>query len=404
MNKLQGKNIGLIIGGGIAAYKSLDLIRRLKERGANVHVILTEAAQKFITPLSASALSHNDVYTSLFTPQGNDVTHIKLASQLDLLIVAPATANRLAEMSIGIANDFAGVTILAATCPILCAPAMNPNMYNHPATQKAISVLKGYGYHFIGPNTGEMAEKNSFGKGRLSEPLEIVARAEELLNPVAKQLKGKKVLITAGATIEPIDPVRYITNYSSGKQAFAIAKEIISAGAEVILIYGNTNIAPPDGAKLIKINTAEEMLNEVQNNLPCDFAIFAAAVCDWRIKKLSPHKLKKTNQTNELELKFVKNPDIIATIGNGQQRPKMVIGFAAETEKHIEYGQKKLWAKKADIILVNNVSKNGNIECAFGSDNNQITLLDKNGTTQIWEKTSKQQIAKYLVDYIVKRI
>lgn len=393
---LGQKNIGLIIGGGIAAYKSLDLIRRLKERGAIVHVILTPAAQKFITPLSAAALSHMPVYGAPCEEGAkDDISHIKLSSMLDLLIVAPATANRLASSATGLAQDFAGTILLAATCPILFAPAMNPNMWAHPATQRAVARLAQDGHEFIGPNIGAMAEKNHNGIGRMSEALEIATKAEALLAPQNQALAGKKFIITTGATLEPIDPVRYISNHSSGKQGFAIAQALAQYGAQIVVICGETKIKPPENMQIIKVQTAAEMLQATQAQLPADGAIFVAAVCDWRAAAIAPQKLKKQGE-DSMQLILQKNPDILQTIATAANRPKLIIGFAAETENHIEYAKAKLHNKQADIIIANQV--NG-ANSAFGSDFNQVSVISKDKTMH-WPKLSKQQIGQKLAEYI----
>ncbi|WJW80444.1 bifunctional phosphopantothenoylcysteine decarboxylase/phosphopantothenate--cysteine ligase CoaBC [Bartonella sp. TP] len=393
---LAQKNIGLIIGGGIAAYKSLDLIRRLKERGAIVHVILTPAAQKFITSLSAAALSHMPVYGALFEEGAkDDISHIKLSSMLDLLIVAPATANRLASTATGLAQDFAGTVLLAATCPILLAPAMNPHMWANPAIQRAVTFLRQDGYAFIGPNIGAMAEKNHHGIGRMSEALEIATKAEALLAPQHTALAGKKFIITTGATIEPIDPVRYISNHSSGKQGFAIAQGLAQYGAQIVVICGETKSKPPENLQIVKVQTAAEMLQAVQAQLPADGAIFVAAVCDWRAAEIAPQKLKKLAE-DSMQLTLQKNPDILQTIATAANRPKLVIGFAAETENHIDYAKAKLQKKQADVIIANKV--NGK-DSAFGSEFNQITLISKD-KEEHWPKLSKQQIGQKLAEYI----
>lgn len=402
MDNLTGKNIGLIICGGIACYKSLDLIRRLKEKEAEVFVILTHDAQKFITPLSAGALSHNKVYNNLFEIENNDISHIQLAAKLDLIIIAPATANKLAELAAGLANDFANIIILAANCPILCAPAMNPNMFSKASVQRNIALLGSDGFHFIGPATGALAEKNSHGQGRMSEPLEIVKKAENILMPKNKFLSGKKFIVTAGTTIENIDPVRYISNHSSGKQAFAIATALKNAGANVVVIAGKTEIPPPQNIEIITINSAQEMLQAVLTKLPCDGAIFAAAICDWKMEHIATHKLKKTANQDKLSLNLVKNPDILATIAQHKQRPKLIIGFAAETENHLKNGLAKLQDKNADIIIINNVANNAYGNTSLGSDFNKITIISKKQQTIEYEMAPKTQIAEHIISFIAQ--
>ena len=329
------KRVLLIVGGGIAAYKSLDLIRRLKERGLAVRCVLTKAATEFITPLAAGAIAGGHVFTDLFDPQHEfDVGHIRLAREADLIVVAPATADLMAKMANGLANDLASAVLLATTAKILLAPAMNPAMWTNKATQRNLAQLAGDGVALIGPNAGEMAEMGERGLGRMAEPLEIAARAEDLLGKNLPQpLKGKRLLVTAGPTHEPIDPVRYIANRSSGKQGYAIAAAAAAAGAEVTLVSGPVNLPKPPGVKVIDIETARDMLQAVEQALPADVAIFAAAVADWRVANAGEQKIKKTAGQATPELALAENPDILSTVAHRTtQRPKLVIGFAAETE------------------------------------------------------------------------
>src|SRR5438105_5590810 len=329
----------LIIGGGIAAYKALDLIRRLKERGLLVRCILTAAAQRFITPLSAGALSGEPVFTDLFDPASElDVGHIRLAREADLIVAAPATADLIAKMAGGHANDLATAVLLAADRPILIAPAMNPIMWTHRATSRNIAQLVADGVRLVGPNKGEMAEPGEAGLGRMAEPLEIVAAAgaliEEFLGGIAgRPLARKRIVITSGPTHEPIDPVRYIANRSSGKQGHAIAAAAAAAGADVVLGSGPVNLADPLGVKTVPVETAREMLRQVEAALPVDIFIGVAAVADWRVVETAPAKIKKDpKQTTGLTL--TENPDILAAIGRrSKDRPAMVVGFAAESEK-----------------------------------------------------------------------
>src|SRR4051812_31660434 len=317
----------LIIGGGIAAYKSLDLIRRLKERRIEVRCVLTRAAQQFVTPLSASALAHARVYTDLFDAESEfDAGHIRLARDCDLIVVAPATADLMAKMAHGLASDLATAILLAADKPILLAPAMNPLMWNNPATRRNVAQLARDGVAMIGPNAGEMAEAGEAGVGRMAEPLEIAAAAEQVLRPPQpRRLAGKRVLITAGPTHEPIDPVRYIANRSSGKQGFAIAAAAQAAGAEVTLISGPVDLDDPAGVTVKHVESARDMLQQVQAALPADIAIFAAAVADWRVALQGEQKLKKTS-AGMAPLQLVENPDILATIASLQdRRPPLVI-------------------------------------------------------------------------------
>ncbi|MCZ2327961.1 bifunctional phosphopantothenoylcysteine decarboxylase/phosphopantothenate--cysteine ligase CoaBC [Bartonella sp. F02] len=401
MQSLKSKSILLIIGGGISAYKTLDLIRRLQERGARLNIIMTQAAQKFITPLAAESLSGSTVYSDLFShKEEHDIGHIRLARDADLIILAPATANRIAKMVAGIGDDLANCVLLAARCPLLIAPAMNPAMWTHPATVRNVAQLHADGIHIIGPEIGEMAEKNEAGCGRMSEPLTIVAAAEALLNEQKKPLSGRHFIVTSGPTHEPIDPVRYIANHSSGKQGHAIAIALANLGATVTLICGPVNLADPQKVKTIHVNTACEMLQAVKDALPADGAIFVAAVCDWRSQTLSSQKIKKETNKAPLSLNMVENPDILATIGHAPNRPSLVVGFAAETDNLIVNAQKKLIQKGADFILANNVSICVDGKSVMGSDTNQVYLISKENVKQ-WPHMSKQQVAEKLANTIV---
>src|SRR3954470_6676335 len=323
------RRVVLIIGGGIAAYKSLDLIRRLKERGLAVRCILTRAAREFITPLSAGALAAERVFTDLFDPTTEfDVGHIRLARETDLIVVAPATADLLAKMAGGHADDLACAVLLATDRPILVAPAMNPRMWEHPATQRNLAQLAGDGVAVVGPNAGEMAEAGEAGIGRMAEPLEIAAAAMSLLGTEAgdKTLAGKRIVVTSGPTHEPIDPVRYIANRSSGKQGHAIAAAAAAAGADVVLVSGPVALADPSGVKVVKVETAREMLAAVEQALPADAAIFAAAVADWRVEAMQTQKIKKSGKPPP-PLALTENPDILATVAKRSvKRPALVIG------------------------------------------------------------------------------
>src|SRR5690242_1021604 len=336
--------VTLIIGGGIAAYKSLDLIRRLKERRIRVRCVLTRAAQEFVTPLAASALSGERVYTDLFDPDSEfDAGHIRLARDCDLIVVAPATADLMSKMATGAADDLASAILLAATRPILLAPAMNPAMWSNAATRRNAAQLVRDGIAMIGPNAGEMAESGEAGVGRMAEAIEIADAAERFLRPPhPRPLAGKRVLITAGPTHEPIDPVRYIANRSSGKQGYAIAAAAQAAGANVTLVSGPVELDEPKGVKVVHVESARDMLSRVEAALPADIAIFAAAVADWRVANEGGQKLKKTG-TAMPPLALVENPDILATISHlKQRRPSLVIGFAAETEHLIDNAKAKL--------------------------------------------------------------
>ena len=396
MQSLKSKSILLIITGGVAAYKALDLIRRLQERGANVTVVMTKAATEFVTPLAAGSLSGGHVFTDLFQRQDeHDIGHIRLARSADLIVVAPATADRIAKMANGIADDLAGAILLAANSPILIAPAMNPAMWKHPATQRNISTLMTDGVRTIGPEIGEMAERGEAGRGRMSEPLAIVAAVESMLDCGEKPLSGKHIIVTSGPTHEPIDPVRYLANRSSGKQGHAIAAALHHFGARVTLVSGPVSIPDPDGVETIHVETAIEMLDAVKRALPADAAIFVAAVADWRSAEIAAQKIKKHKGHAEPVIKMIENPDILATIGHSTNRPKLVIGFAAETNNLIHNAQKKLKEKGADLIVANDVSNTENGDNVMGGDSNTIVLLD--GTNiEKWPSMSKQDVAEKL--------
>jgi len=399
-------SVTLIIGGGIAAYKALDLIRRLKERHLSVRCVLTNAAQKFVTPLAASALSHERSYTDLFDPESEfDAGHIRLARECDLIIVAPATADLMAKMAQGHADDLASAILLAANRPILLAPAMNPLMWNNAATRRNVAQLERDGVAMIGPNAGEMAEAGEAGVGRMAEPLEIAAAAEKFLRPPQQQsLAGKRVLITAGPTHEPIDPVRYIANRSSGKQGFAIAAAAEAAGADVILVSGPVELNDPAGVTVKHVESAREMLHQVEAALPVDIAIFAAAVADWRVASEGSQKLKKT-PAGMPPLQLVENPDILATISKlSDKRPPLVIGFAAETEHLIDNAKAKLKRKGCDWIVANDVSPATGV---MGGDRNTVHLLKRDGadiSVDSWPAMTKDEVATALVARIAATV
>ncbi len=407
--------VTLIIGGGIAAYKALDLIRRLKEHGFSVRCVLTRAAQQFVTPLAASALSNERCYTDLFDPQSEfDAGHIRLARECDLIIVAPATADLMAKMANGHADDLASAILLAADRPILLAPAMNPLMWNNAATRRNAEQLQRDGVSMIGPNAGEMAEAGEAGVGRMAEPTEIAAAAEKFLRPPQpRPLAGKRVLITAGPTHEPIDPVRYIANRSSGKQGFAIAAAAHAAGADVILISGPVELDDPVGVTVKHVESARDMLNQVEAALPADIAIFAAAVADWRVASEGAQKLKKTS-AGMPPLQMVENPDILATVSKlVGKRPKLVIGFAAETEHLLDNAKAKLKRKGCDWIVANDVSPATGV---MGGDRNTVHLLtrdgaDSNGDIKIdkikidpWPAMTKDEVAITLIARIAEAV
>lgn len=393
---LKDKRILLVIGGGIAAYKSLDLIRRLRERGARVRTILTRAGQEFVTPLSVGAIAGERAFTDLFdTHTEFDIGHIRLARDTDLIVVAPATADLMAKIAGGHADDLASTVLLATDKPILLAPAMNPHMWGNAATQRNAARLTADGVSFVGPNAGEMAESNESGTGRMAEPLEIVAAAEAVLasTGTARALAGKRILVTSGPTHEPIDPVRYIANRSSGKQGHAIAAAAAAAGADVTLVSGPVTIADPAGTRTIHVSTAREMLAAVEKALPADAAIFAAAVADWGIAAPGRQKLKK-HGSGAPQLSLVENPDILATIATRNAgRPGLVVGFAAETEKVIEHAKQKLQRKGCDWIVANDVSPGTGV---MGGDRNTVHLVTARGV-ESWPAQSKDDVARALI-------
>jgi phosphopantothenoylcysteine decarboxylase / phosphopantothenate---cysteine ligase len=396
----EGGRILLIIGGGIAAYKSLDLIRRLQDRGASVRCILTSAAQHFVTPLAAGALSGERAYTNLFDPQSEfDVGHIRLARDTDLVVVAPATADLIAKLAGGHADDLASAVLLAADKPILIAPAMNPRMWAAKATQRNLAQLVGDGVRVVGPDAGEMAERGEAGVGRMAEPLEIVAAVEAIMRRTGA-LSGKRMLVTSGPTSEPIDPVRFIANRSSGKQGHAIAAAAAAAGAEVVLVSGPVNLPDPPGAAVVHIETARQMLAAVEKALPADVAVFAAAVADWRVERVSASKVKK-QRGGPPKLDLVENPDILSTIAHRRSgRPRLVIGFAAETDDVIANAKAKLKRKGCDWILANDVSPaTGNM----GGDANTVHLVTASGV-ESWPPQAKDGVARTLVERIAAEL
>jgi phosphopantothenoylcysteine decarboxylase / phosphopantothenate---cysteine ligase len=397
------KRVLLIIGGGIAAYKSLDLIRRLKERGFAVRCILTKAAEHFVTPLSAGAIVGERVFTDLFDAVSEfDVGHIRLARETDLVVVAPATADLMAKMAGGHADDLATAVLLAAGTKILLAPAMNPHMWANKATQRNLAQLVADGVALIGPNEGEMAEAGERGLGRMSEPLEIAAAVEKLLNAdEAQPLLGKRVLITSGPTHEPIDPVRYIANRSSGKQGHAIAAAASRAGAAVTLISGPVNLPDPPGVAVVHVESARDMQQAAERALPADVAIFAAAVADWRVANAGEQKIKKKAGQATPELSLIENPDILSSIAHRKsQRPALVIGFAAETENVAANAKAKLTSKGCDWILANDVSPQTGI---MGGDRNTIQLVTAQGI-EPWPPQSKEAVAAMLIARIAEEL
>src|SRR5881227_1858493 len=393
---LKGKRILLIVAGGIAAFKSQELIRLLRKRDASVRCVLTDAGAKFVTPLSLQALSEDKVYGDLFSlTDESEMGHIQLSRDADLLVVAPATANLLARMAAGMADDLASTVLLATDKPVLVAPAMNVRMWTHAATAANVETLKQRGIHFIGPNDGAMA-CNEYGPGRMSEPEEIADAIEGLLAPAERPLAGKRAVVTSGPTREAIDPVRYISNHSSGKQGHAIAAALAALGAETVLVSGPTSEPTPAGVKLIGVETAAEMLSASEAALPVDVAVMAAAVSDWRVASSSTQKLKK-NGKGPPNLRLVENPDILASIaGRSNDRPRLVIGFAAETENLVANARSKRQRKGCDWILANDVSPGTG---TFGGERNTVHLVNGD-TVEDWPAMTKREVAERLAERI----
>ena len=396
VDPVKDKKILLIVSGGIAAYKCLDLVRRLRERGADVTAVLTESGKQFVTPLSLAALCENPVYTDLFDLKDEtEMGHIALSRNSDLIVVAPATADLMARMAQGMANDLATTILLATDTPVLVAPAMNVRMWQHPATRRNIATLKWDGIHFIGPNEGDMA-CGEYGPGRMSEVPELLDAIEDLLAMTADQpLLGKSVMVTAGPTYEPIDPVRYIGNRSSGKQGYALAATAARLGAETTLISGPTALPPPPNVNSIHVETAKEMLDAAKKMGAVDIAICAAAVADWRVAEHSDQKIKKKSTAKSPPLiELVENPDILKTISKkGPRRPTLVIGFAAETEHVSPNAQKKRQSKNCDWIVANDVSEETGI---MGGDRNTIHLITPSGVED-WPEMLKDEVAEKLL-------
>lgn len=395
---LANKRILLIISGGIAAYKTLELIRLLKKQGAHVTPVLTKAGQEFVTPLSVSALAGEKVYTDLFDLTDEaEMGHIQLSRVADLVVVAPATADLMAKMAQGRADDLASTLLLATDTPVLIAPAMNVRMWEHPATQRNLEVLKTDGVAVVGPNEGDMA-CGEYGPGRMSEPSEILDAITAHLSD--GPLKGKHVLVTSGPTHEPIDPVRYIANRSSGAQGTAIARALVALGAKVTFVTGPADVDPPDGVALVQVQSAREMLEAVQTALPADAAVFAAAVADWRVATASDSKIKKQNGGLPV-LEFAENPDILATVAQMKTgRPGLVVGFAAETDDVIANATAKRKRKQCDWIVANDVSPETGI---MGGNENAVTLISAEGAED-WPRLSKSETANRLAQRIAKAL
>lgn len=393
---LHDRRILLIISGGIAAYKSLDLIRRLRERGAAVRAVMTAAAQHFVTPLSVAALCEDKVYTDLWSlTDESEMGHIRLSREADLVVVAPASADLMARMAAGLADDLATTVLLASDKPVLLAPTMNVLMWAHPATQANLATLATRGVARVGPGSGDLA-CGEVGSGRMAEPLEIVAAIEGMLAPPDRRLAGKRALVTSGPTREPIDPVRYISNHSSGKQGHAIAAALSALGAETVLVSGPTQEPAPAGVRVAAVETAAEMLAACEAALPVDVAVMAAAVADWRVEKTARHKLKKDGKAPPA-LRLAENPDILATIAQrANDRPALVIGFAAETDDIVANARAKLARKRCDWILANDVSPSTG---TFGGENNTIHLVDEGGVED-WPAMTKREVALRLAERI----
>jgi phosphopantothenoylcysteine decarboxylase/phosphopantothenate--cysteine ligase len=395
MNRtLEHRRLLLIISGGIAAYKALDLIRRLKERGASVRAIMTRAAHEFVTPLSVGSLTGEKVYGELWSLTDEaEMGHIRLSREADLIVIAPATADLLARMAAGLADDLATATLLAADKPVLVAPAMNVMMWAHPATIGNLEILRRRGVRRIGPNAGLLADGEA-GPGRMAEPLEIVAAIEDFFLSTGT-LAGRRALVTSGPTFEPIDPVRFIGNRSSGKQGHAIAAALAARGAETVLVSGPSHEPDPAGVRLHRVETAREMLAACEAALPVEIAICAAAVADWRVADEAGHKLKKAGAPPVLNL--VENPDILASLSRpGERRPRLVVGFAAETERVVEHARAKLGRKGCDWILANDVSPGTGI---FGGERNIVHLVGPD-SVEDWPELTKAEVAERLAERI----
>lgn len=410
---LARRRILLVIGGGIAAYKALDLIRRLRERGASVCPVLTAGAQEFVTPLAAAALAGERAHTDLFDRTSEaEIGHIKLARQADAVVVAPATADLMARMAGGHAPDLACTILLATTLPILIAPAMNVKMWAHPATKRNLGTLQGDGVRVVGPNAGPMAEAES-GPGRMAEPVEIADAVAAMLEEAPgekpglgflagrpspsrpRPLEGYRVLVTSGPTHEPIDPVRYLANRSSGRQGHAIAEAAAQAGAAVTLVSGPVALPDPAGVTVVRIETAREMLAAVEAALPADIAIFAAAVADWRPEAEATQKKIKKDGSGPTPLALAENPDILATIAHRVDgRPGLVVGFAAETEAVLDHARAKIARKGCDLIVANDVSAEGAV---MGGAENTVHLIGRDGAVESWPRAAKEEVARRLV-------
>ncbi|MEI9887972.1 MAG: bifunctional phosphopantothenoylcysteine decarboxylase/phosphopantothenate--cysteine ligase CoaBC [Rhizomicrobium sp.] len=396
---MRGKSVLLIIGGGIAAYKSLLLIRLLQKRGIGVRAILTQAGAAFVTPLSVGSLTKDKVYQELFSLTDEaEMGHIELSRSADLVVVAPATADLIAKAANGLANDLASTTLLATNKPVLMAPAMNVQMWHRAATQRNLKLLAADGVTFVGPNDGEMADGET-GLGRLAEPEEIAEAVERALAG-ARALDGLKALVTAGPTQEPLDPVRFIANRSSGKQGYAIADALARAGAQTTLVSGPVELAAPAGVRLLKVTTAREMLAACEGALPADVAVCTAAVADWRPEAAANNKIKKNGDAAAPTIRLVENPDILATLAKHARRPGLLIGFAAETENVVAYAQAKLAKKGCDWIVANDVSPATGI---MGGDRNTVHIVTR-GAVEDWPDMDKREVGTRLAARIADAI
>lgn len=387
------KRILLIVGGGIAAYKACEIVRGLRKAGHRVRCVLTDGGAHFVTPMTLAALSEEQVFTTLWDLKDEaEMGHIQLSREADLIVVAPATADLMARMAAGIADDLATTVLLATDTPVLAAPAMNVRMWLHPATQRNVAALRADGVAVMEPDEGAMA-CGEFGPGRLPEPAAILARIEAMLAPRDTPLAGRHVLVTAGPTHEPIDPVRYIANRSSGRQGYAIAGALAALGARVTLVSGPVTLPTPAQVTRVDVETAREMAAAVEAALPADAAVMVAAVADWRAEDAAGQKIKKTGDA-PAALRLVENPDILATLGRGAARPRLVVGFAAETEKVTEHAAAKLARKGADWIVANDVS--GDV---MGGASNAVHLVTATGV-ETWERLPKDEVARRLADRI----
>ncbi len=401
---LSGKRVLFIVSGGIAAYKCLEVIRRLRDHGIAVRCILTKGGSRFITPLSLAAISGDRVFDDLFSLNDeNEIGHIRLAREADLIIVTPASADIMAKMAHGLADDLATTTLLATDKPVLIAPAMNSRMWEHPATRANVTILEARGIMTVGPGVGEMAESNEAGEGRLADPVEIVKSVVLCLEGNSStngRLSGIKGLVTSGPTFEPIDPVRYIANRSSGKQGHAIAKALSDLGADISLVTGPTQLAEPAGVRVTHIETARQMLEACEATLPVEIAVCAAAVGDWRVNETVKNKIKKSGGNTLPNLELTENPDILASLSQADPRPKLVVGFAAETEQVVENAIAKRLKKKCDWILANDVSP---ATGTFGGDKNTLHLITSDGVED-WPRISKQAAADTLANRIADKL